>query len=88
MITWKDSTGRYVSSESARLGKIRVGSVFFDGTTRGAARYRASVRLPQAPEPEGNFETEELAKAWVEKCVRGWIAAAGLQIANTSEVEA
>lgn len=80
-ITWKDNNGKYVNGKSAYLGKILVGSVFYDGISPAHVeyRYKAALALPQIKQPNNNYATEEQAMSAVHERIEGWMKAAGVK---------
>ena len=78
---WHKNTRQYGSGEICYLGKWRVGSWYWDGTSqRDKNKYRPTCQLPVLP-AKFNFENQEnesMARSAVEDAVRAWIDKAGL----------
>ena len=79
MITWHNGT--------AKLGRVRVGSVGRD-IVRRSAGYTVSCVLPQMDRRHQNVATEEEAMAEVERLVQVWLDAAGLKVVEHKEGKA
>lgn len=73
---WRKSTSQYGYGEDYWIGRIKVGSAFYDGSVpRGSEkRYAASVLLPgiAIKREAHHHETDTEAKAVVERVVRSW----------------
>lgn len=74
-ITWKEDNLRYVSGESAFVGKWKVASVSYDGMTSGADKYSITIYLPGI-KSQDNRKNKEEAKARVEKIINYWFTEA------------
>lgn len=70
---------KYVSGENAYLGKVRVGSIHYNGIDRDKTlRYVANTTLPTISglpfSTIGKFPTEDEARKKVEETVEQWLA--------------
>lgn len=74
---WRRKTHKYASGSTLIVGKVTVGDYFWDSTPpKGAtARWRLTVTLPGISFKEGftHCETEEQAKAQIERAVDRWL---------------
>jgi hypothetical protein len=70
-ITWQLSS-RYGEEHFATVGKIRIGSVFYNSSRPPGSplRYRATSTIPGIKEILADYESVEEAKARVEKAFR------------------
>ena len=74
IMEWKKATGPFASGHALHVGKWIVGGVHYDsGKPRDSLlHYKATCRLPGVRADLGNFETEEQARAKVERSVMYW----------------
>lgn len=73
-LIWKNSTSKYTSGKDAFIGKIKVGTYYYNGIDRDPAlRYVAKTTLPNLKPDLGKFPTEEEAIDIIEKSVAAWL---------------
>jgi hypothetical protein len=75
---WVKVPGKYGSTNYYTIGKIRVGSVFWNSNRSrldSGNQYTYSVVLPGLREPTGTKDTEEEAQKRVELLVEFWFNA-------------
>lgn len=75
-VVWKRDTAQYTCGYLAYIGKIRVGSSYYDSCqSKGdPLKYAAGCLLPGLKKL-GHYETEEEAQAAVERMVKVWFSA-------------
>lgn len=76
-IVWSPNTASYGSGEIATIGRVKVGSVFWHGSSRNNPLvWRAAINLPGITLKEGttDFADIEEAKARLERAVATWFA--------------
>ena len=72
--TWVRQTGRFQNGEDYKLGPIKVGSAFYDGTVgiNNPRKYANAILLPGVKTSRMNFFTIEEAKISLEQMVEAW----------------
>ena len=83
---WRREQGGWGSPiEVLYLGNWRVGSVQYDAATNKSdnKKYAAYSRMPGHKTPLAHYSSPEAGKERVEKAVKRWIQAAGLDFAKT-----
>lgn len=72
---WKVTSKRYGSTKDYIIGRVKVGSVWYNALrskTDIGNYYAYNANLPDLRNPEGTTETEEEAQKKVEKLVDLW----------------
>lgn len=79
-LTYLESPGQYSTGHDAFLGKWRVGWVGWDSLSNrdDPRKYKATCSLSGIKATLGNYETEEAARAQLEKAVEVWLKGTGL----------
>lgn len=73
---WEKQTGKHQSGEWLRVGRVVVGSAFYNGATSKGdpLKYQASCLLPGIKQPAERYETPQAARERVESMVRAWLS--------------
>lgn len=71
---WVPQTQQYSSGEDYFIGKVQVGSAFYNSTGSRAEpnKYSAAILLPGIKQPAERYATLEQAKARLERAVAAW----------------
>ncbi len=71
---WVPQTHQYCSGEDYVIGKIKVGSAFYNSTGSRAepSKYSAAILLPGIKQPAERYATLGQAKARLERAVAAW----------------
>lgn len=83
-LTWEQPTYRYGSGQRAKLGKWIVGGYHWNATRAKGDKenlYSVTCNLPGIKDTSGTVNTEEEAKALIERTVAHWVKEAGLTTA-------
>lgn len=78
---WKTDNGRHVVSRTLCLGRVHVGTVYYDScrSKDDPHKHAAVTRLPGLLGDLGHFASEEDAMRKVEAATTHWLALAGLR---------
>ncbi|MGX1096541.1 hypothetical protein [Amorphus sp. MBR-141] len=79
--TWRNLSNRFGSGEEYLLGKVVVGSAFYNALAQrdDPLKYAIKVRLPGVTPKDDGFSKIEAAKERVEEIVSAWCIRAGLE---------
>lgn len=79
-IEWKTSDWKYVTGETAYLGKWAVGTVIWDGmVSRGEELFwKVCITLPRIQIARTHFKEKEQAKRYLSMAIRYWFKNAGM----------
>ena len=85
---WKESTAKYTTGENLFLGRWKVASAYYDGTSANSEnKWAAACALPGIKDRLGHFDTIETAKKTAEEAVVFWLKRAGYPLDTSSEKE-
>ena len=72
-IEWKAQRGQYSNGKDAFIGKVKVGSIGWNGIDRDTnLRYIAYSKLPSVKDQLGKYPTEQEAMNEVERITKVW----------------
>lgn len=73
---WEKQTGKHQTGEWLRVGRVVIGSAFYDGTgpSGDPNKYAVDCLLPGIKRAADRYDTLDAAKERLERMARAWLS--------------